>query len=212
MVLLPIAAALALASCMAAQETFPDAADPCPGTAAAGADWRAEATDDDRRRLRGWRDAWTEALAEARAAGHGTEIASEGALLDPDSALAGAAPPPGDYACRTIKLGSPHGLLPYIAYPAFRCRIREEGGALIFAKLTGSQRPIGRLFADSERRMVFIGTLQLGDERRAYRYGLDADRDLVAALERVAERRWRLVFPSPRFESRLDVIELVPRH
>ena len=28
-------------------------------------------------------------------------------------------------------------------------------------KLTGSQRPIGRLFPDRERRMIFLGTIQL---------------------------------------------------
>ena len=41
------------------------------------------------------------------------------------------APPPGDYDCRTIKLGAPQpDLLDYVAYPAFRCRIRVRGGRL----------------------------------------------------------------------------------
>ncbi|HEV2865656.1 MAG TPA: DUF4893 domain-containing protein [Allosphingosinicella sp.] len=184
---------------------------PCPGAAAAD-DWRPRATDDDRRRLREWRDAWLEALPQARAAGHGSEIDREGALLQPDAALAGAAPPPGDYDCRTIKLGTPDDLLPYIEYPVFRCRIAQQGGALAFTKLTGSQRPIGRLYPDTERRLVFLGTMQLGDERRAYEYGIDQDRDLVGLLERVGERRWRLVFPYPHYESLVDVIELIPRN
>ena len=176
-------------------------------------DWRTNATAEDRSRLRGWRDSWVEAVEQARAAGHADAIAREGVLLDPDAALAEPIPPAGDYDCRTIKLGSPvpEGLS-FVAYPGFRCRIRVEDGRITFTKLTGSQRPIGRLFADTDRRMVFLGTLQLGDERRSYQYGIDRERDLVGALERIGDRRWRLVFPSPHFESLLDVIELTPRN
>jgi hypothetical protein len=179
----------------------------------AGPSWRSLATDDDRRRVREWRDAWTSALEQARTAGHEAELAREGALLDPDAALTGPPPPPGDYDCRTLKLGSAatEGALHYIAYPPFRCRIRSEGGRLTLNKLTGSQRPIGRLFSDLDRRMIFLGTLQLGDEGRSYQYGIDRERDLVGLLERVGEQRWRLVFPYPHFESLLDVIELTPR-
>ena len=175
-------------------------------------DWRTIATADDRRRLREWRTAFVEALDRARAAGHGTQLAAHGALLEPDSALPGALPPPGDYRCRTIKVGarSP-GMLDYIAYQPFLCRIRIEQGLLSFAKLTGSQRPIGLLFAENERRLVFLGTLQLGDERRALQYGRDRERDMAGVLERVGENRWRLLLPYPHFESLLDVIELVPR-
>ena len=210
--MLPLFAAALLAACQAdpaGADVRPDPALPCPGSEAAE-DWRAHATDDDRRRLRQWRDAWTGAVAQAQGAGHAAAIAAEGALLDPDAALTGPLPPAGDYACRTIKIGSPSDLLPYIAYPPFRCRIGADGGRSSFTKLTGSQRPSGRLFADSERRMVFLGTMQLGDERRAYQYGLDRERNLIAALERIGENRWRLVFPYPHFESLLDVIEIRP--
>lgn len=173
--------------------------------------WRNVATDDDRRRMRNWRDAWEDALGAARAAGHGADLAREGPLLDPDAALPDALPPPGDYICRTTKLGAQsEGLLDYVAYPPFRCRIRIEGGRPALAKLSGSQRPVGRLYADSPRRMIFLGTLQLGDERRSFDYGIDEERNLVGTLERVGERRWRLVFPYPHFESLLDVIELTP--
>ena len=174
------------------------------------ADWRTVATEDDRRRLREWREAWQAALDDARGE-HGSEIAQEGALLAPDAALSDPLPPAGDYHCRTIKVGTPsEDLLTYVAYPSFRCRIRNEGGHITFTKLTGSQRPIGRLFPDDERRLIFLGTMELGDETRAYQYGIDRERNLVGVLERVGERRWRLVFPYPYFESLLDVIELTP--
>ncbi|HEX8526778.1 DUF4893 domain-containing protein [Allosphingosinicella sp.] len=174
--------------------------------------WRALATEDDRRRLREWRDAWTEALDEARAAGHSAEIAAEGALLEPDSALPGSALPSGDYRCRTIKLGSrgDDGLA-FVAYPAFRCRVTPGAdGLLHLAKVGGSQRPVGRLLEEHNRWMIFLGTLQLGDERSALSYGRDRERNLAGRLERVGEQRWRIAFPFPHFESLLDVLELVP--
>jgi hypothetical protein len=184
-----------------------------PGAAAAqpNAEWRRVATEQDAGRIRDLRDAWEEALASARAAGHGAEVDREGSLLSPDGALVDPAPPPGDYACRTIKVGHAQpGLLGFVSYPAFRCRVRIDHGRLSFEKLTGSQRPLGRFYADRDERMVFVGTIQLGDERRSYQYGVDRDRDMIGALERIGERRWRLVFPYPRFESLLDVIELTP--
>ena len=173
--------------------------------------WRSVATEDDRGRLRNWRDAWVEALRDVADGENVGEIAPAGALLEPDTALPNAAPPPGDYSCRTIKLGAQPDMLDYIAYPPFRCRIRAEGNRLRFVKLTGSQRPIGLLFPDNSRRMVFLGTMMLGDETRAIRYGLDRERNLAGLLERVGPNRWRIAFPYPHHESLLDVIELIPR-
>lgn len=173
--------------------------------------WRDVATERDRERLREWRNSWIEALREARASGHGAELVREGALLQPDAALLSPTPPVGDYRCRTIKIGGQGDLLDFTAYSEFRCRIRpERGGRLSFVKLTGSQRPIGTIYPDHVRRMIFLGSLQLGDERRSLRYGADPERDMAGIVERIGERRWRMVFPRPTFESIVDVIELVP--
>ena len=200
-----LAALLASAPCATAQDS--GAAARCRPVNDA---WQTIATADDRRRLREWRGAWREALDDAQGA-YGTEIAGEAALLEPDAALARPVPPAGDYDCRTIKLGTPSDdSLTYVAYPVFRCRISVENGVMRFTKLTGSQRPIGRLFNDNDRRLIFLGTMQLGDETRAYGYGLDRERDLAGVLERVGDGRWRLVFPYPHHESLLDVIELTP--
>ena len=180
-----------------------------------GALWRGVATENDRDRVRHWRDAWTEALAQANRS-NAAAITAGGALFDPDTALPGAQPPAGDYACRTIKLGRMppggpgSGTLDYVEYPAFRCRISETGGRLRFTKLTGSQRPAGNIFPDNGRRLIFLGTLILGDETRALRYGRDEERDMIGIIERVGDNRWRLVFPRPHYESLLDVIELTP--
>jgi hypothetical protein len=193
-------ASLALAACA-----------PKPVVSTQSMDWRAAATQADREKLRDWRSAFVDGLSQARAAGHAREVAAEGALLEPDAALGGGPIPNGMYRCRVIKLGahSP-GMLAYIAYPAFSCRIRQEKALQGFAKLTGSQRPVGLIFPGDALRQVFLGTLMLGDEARAMQYGNDPDRDVAAYVERIGPARWRMVIPSPAFESRTDVIELVP--
>jgi hypothetical protein len=174
-------------------------------------EWRTVATGADRARLRDWRDAFVEALGKARAGGHGAAIATEGALLDPDAALGGPPVPNGDYRCRVIKLGAKSpGLLDYVAYPAFACRIQADGPLRGFAKLSGSQRPVGMIFPGDSMREVFLGTLVLGDESRAMQYGRDPDRDLAGFVERIGPLRWRMMLPRPAFESTMDVIELVP--
>lgn len=173
-------------------------------------DWRAAATEADRARLRDWRNAFTSALAAARASGHSAEIASEGALLQPDAALGGPIPN-GLYRCRVIKLGAKsRGMLDYVAYPYFSCRIQPDGKLQSFSKLTGSQRPLGIIFPGDSMRQVFLGTLMLGDEARAMHYGADSERNVAGFVERIGSARWRLVMPWPHFESQLDVMELVP--
>ena len=174
-------------------------------------EWRAVATSSDRERLRDWRDAFVAGLKAARAAGHGAAIAREGALLEPDAALGGGPIPNGNYRCRVIKLGAKSpGLLDYVAYPAFACRIRQERDVQWFAKLTGSQRHVGVIFPGDAMRQVFLGTLVLGDEQRAMQYGRDEERDVAGFVERIGPNRWRMLMPRPHFESQIDVLELVP--
>lgn len=177
----------------------------------APAGWRAIATPADRDRIRNWRTAWTQAFAKLTTAADRNAVAAQGVLLQPDAALTGPAPPPGDYRCRVTKLGAKGADgLDYVAYPAFRCRITQEGASLRLAKLGGSQRPAGRLLPDDEGRMIFLGAMTLGDELHPLDYGRDPDRDMAGILERIGPRRWRLVMPFPHWESTLDVIDLTP--
>ena len=181
-----------------------------PGSKVAMAGWRRIATDDDRLRLRDWRKTFIAAIDQSRTAGHGAEIDAEGPLLQPDGALGGGLPN-GNYNCRVIKVGAKAaGSMDYIAYPGFRCRVQAERGLQGLAKMTGSQRPIGLIFPDSDSRSVFLGTLVLGDEPRAMQYGRDPDRDIAAWVERIGEARWRLMVPEPHFESKMDIYELTP--
>lgn len=63
----------------------------------------------------------------------------------------------------------------------------------------------------TDRRLVFLGALALGsEETTAPAYGADRERDVVGVMERVAPERWRLVQPWPRFETNLDLLEIVP--
>ncbi len=173
--------------------------------------WREAATANDEKRLRDWRKSFVAALAAARKSGHSAEIAAEGVLLDPDAALGPPPIPNGTYRCRMIKLGAKtEGMLDYVAYPAFACRISPERGIQSFAKIGGSQRIVGLVFPGDAMRQVLLGTLVLGDEQRAMQYGQDETRDVAGFVERIGPNRWRLVMPEPHFESRLDVMELVP--
>jgi hypothetical protein len=175
------------------------------------ANWHDIVTSDDRSRLRDWRKSFVEALDAARKSGHSAEIASEGPLLNPDAAVGGGPIPNGMYRCRVIKLGARStGLLDYVAYGAFTCRIRKSGELQDFRKLSGSQRLVGVIFPNDSLRQVLLGSLVLGDEQRAIQYSQDQTRDVAAFVERIGPNRWRLVMPEPHFESRLDVMELVP--
>lgn len=195
-----------LAACQSLPAVPPAAAD---RPAEAGT-WRGTATEADRLRIRQWHNSWVTALADARAKGYGEDIAREGDLLKPMAALPNAFLPTGDYRCRTIKVGAQAGNLGYIAYGWFRCQVKAEQGISSLSKLSGSQRPVGLIFPDNLKRQVFLGTLELGDEKQPVDYGSDRMRDMAGLIERIGEERWRLVLPAPAYESLLDVIELRP--
>jgi hypothetical protein len=163
-------------------------------------------------RLRDWRNTFEGALDSARKAGHAAEIIREGALLDPDAAIAAPAIPNGMYRCRVIKLGAKDpGNLDYVSYGGFTCRVKQEHALQRLGKLSGQQRYVGLIFPGDAIRNVFLGTLVFADERRALQYGQDEQRDVAGYVERIGPNRWRLVMPQPHFESRLDVMELVPQ-
>jgi hypothetical protein len=172
--------------------------------------WKDVVTADDRERLRDWRATFVAAVNAARAT-HAAEVAREGVLLDPDAAIPGAALPEGTFRCRVLKLGAKQtGNLDYVTYAPFTCRVKAERGLKRFNKLSGSQRYVGLIFPNDSIREIFLGTLVLGDEKRALQYGQDQTRDIAGYVERIGPNRWRLVMPKPHFESQLDVMELVP--
>ncbi len=201
----------ALAACAALTACGGKGDRPAVGAVPAAMDWRQVATKGDRQRLRNWRGAWITALAKAQASGNGPAIAAQGVLFEPDRALVNAVPPPGDYRCRIFKLGANGTAMhDFTAYPWFGCRVGIEGGVSSFYKADGSQRPVGLAFPDGDMRGVFLGTMMLGDETTALEYGRDAERDMAGVIDRVDDKRWRVALPYPKFESILDVVEIVP--
>lgn len=210
------AAALALAALVAGCATKPK---PPPGTTPTvevgtplkSDVWKQVATAADEDRIARLGLAWQGALADARKSS-GDEVRKEGALLRPRAALPRPAPTPGSYYCRLIKLGKATSKSkPYEGFRPFFCYVEVEGDLLTIVKQTGSQRPAGRLWEDDDpSRLVFLGSLALGNEEQPIAYGDDPKRDMAGVLERIAPFRWRLVIPWPQSTSKLDVFELTP--
>lgn len=201
--------ALIVASCAS---TPPPPPPPGSGGQAVLRDWRGIVTAIDRDRYARREAAWRLALEQARRQAGSGDFESVGDLIDPGAVRGDVAPPVGDYRCRTVKLGSQGGEtgLGYVVYGWFACRIEQTPRGLKFSKLTGSQRPSGLLFPETDRQMVMLGSMSLSTEPPANSYGQRPDRDLLAVLERIGPQRWRLVLPWPQYESNLDLIELVP--
>ena len=173
--------------------------------------WKQVATDADEGRLARLPAAWSEALAEARRAAP-ADVRRESLLLNPNAGLARPSPTPGSYNCRLIKLGK--ATAKGKAYESFKplfCYVEVEDDLLTIVKQTGSQRPAGRLWEDDDPdRLIFLGSLALGEEDQPRAYGDDPKRDMAGVLERIAPFKWRLVIPWPQSTSKLDVFELTP--
>jgi hypothetical protein len=174
--------------------------------------WQQIASSQDTNRILRVGAAWSNGLAEARAAGFGDEIRAEGKLLNANAAQARPAPTPGSYSCRVIRLGKENGKGPaFQKFKPFFCYVQVEGDLFTIVKQTGSQRPAGRLWEDDNpNRLIFLGTLALGSEEEARAYGEDPKRDMAGIFERFAPFKWRLVIPFPQSGARLDVFELTP--
>jgi hypothetical protein len=176
-------------------------------------DWRQVVSTTDAASLGRLDQAWRLGRAEAEDKGFAEQVEALGQLVDPNAAQAGRLqPPPGDYRCRSIKLGSqaPGGLA-YVEYPFFRCTVElTPGGDLVLTKTTGSQRTRGLLYPDADRRLVFVGAQAWGMDETGYpQYGARSQRDQVGVFERIGSNRWRLVIPWPKVESKLELLELV---
>ena len=97
------------------------------------------------------------------------------------------------------------------SFKPFFCYVEVEGDQLTIVKQTGSQRPAGRLWEDDDAtRLIFLGSLALGNEDQPLAYGDDPNRNMAGALERIAPFKWRLVIPWPQSTSKLQVFELTP--
>jgi hypothetical protein len=174
--------------------------------------WLAVASASDERRIRNDDAAWAVGLSEARRAGFTKAVADEGLLLEADAALPYPSPTPGSYSCRLVKIGSSgKGKPAFEKFKPFFCYVQVDGDLLTIVKQTGSQRPAGRFWEDdNRRRLIFLGSLALGNEETPLAYGDDPKRDMAGYFERIAPFRWRLVIPWPQDGAKLNVFELTP--
>ncbi|MEO9634845.1 MAG: DUF4893 domain-containing protein [Parasphingorhabdus sp.] len=173
--------------------------------------WRERATAADVERLEKWEEALEIGRSGVIGAGAGAVLAARSPLFETDAALADSDIPQGLYNCSITKLdGDAAGGLPYIAYPAFKCRIVEQNGRRHLTKLTGSQRTIGWIDKANGDHSIYLGTLIYHYENALVPYGHMAKRDQAAVVQRIGPDRWRMVFPFPAYESKVDVMELTP--
>jgi hypothetical protein len=207
------AIAVSLSGCETAKPRLPPGVHPTVevGPPLASEAWKGVATADDKDRIARLGLAWQEALTDAQRT-NGGDVRREGKLLLPRSGLPRPEPTPGSYNCRLIKLGkATAGGKPYETFKPFFCYVEVEDDQLTIVKQTGSQRPAGRLWKDDDpRRLIFLGSLALGNEDQPLAYGDDPKRNMAGVFERIGPFRWRLVIPWPQSTSKLDVFELTP--
>ena len=173
--------------------------------------WMHVATPADQDRLARLGLAWQQALADAKKT-NAADIKREGKLLMPRASLPRPAPTPGSYNCRLIKVGkATEKSKSYESFKPFFCYVEVDEDLLTIVKQTGSQRPAGRLWEDDDpTRLIFLGSLALGDGQQPVAYGDDPKRDMAGVIERIGPFKWRLVIPWPQSTSKLDVFELTP--
>jgi len=173
--------------------------------------WPKQATAADVARLDQWEDALKIGRAGVIGAGEGATLAARSPLFETGAAMVNSDIPQGLYDCSITKLdGDPDGGLPYIAYAPFKCRVVDDHGRKHFTKLTGSQRTIGWIDEAGEKQSAYLGTLIYHYEDALIPYGRSAKRDQAAVVHRIGPQRWRMIFPFPAYESKVDVIELTP--
>jgi hypothetical protein len=173
--------------------------------------WKGVATAADQDRLARLGLAWEGALTDAKKT-NPADVRNEGKLLLPRTGLPWPAPTPGSYNCRMIALGKATARAKaFESFKPFFCYVQIEGDQLTIVKQTGSQRPAGRLWEDDDaNRMIFLGSLALGNEDQPLAYGDDPKRNMAGVLERIAPFKWRLVIPWPQGDAKLNVFELTP--
>ncbi|MEX3314592.1 DUF4893 domain-containing protein [Sulfitobacter sp. PS-8MA] len=165
----------------------------------------------DQARLDNFDAAFGDAMMQALAGGAPDDVAALTRALSGQPQIAFAADLPGDWSCRTIKLG---GVSPLVAYSPFKCRFTATDRGFAFEKLTGSQRTKGEITL-REGRAIYTGVGHVRGETPPDYADLPEDftsdgkvQSDVAVFQRVSPNRARLLFPAPAVESDFDILEL----
>ncbi|ESX16112.1 DUF4893 domain-containing protein [Mesorhizobium sp. M1148] len=142
------------------------------------------------------------ALAEAKA-GDPAEVSQLYALLAKPIVAFSDKDLSGNWQCRTIKVGLTG---PLVIYGWFKCKVTDDGSGWQLEKVSGSQRTKGRFFDDSEKRAIYLGSGYVNDNKPKP-YGSGPESDQVGYAFRTSANEWRIEFPAPYYESKLDIIE-----
>ena len=118
---------------------------------------------------------------------------------------------PGDWICRTLKLG---GNLSLVVYAPFTCRIDVDGTGFTLEKLTGSQLTRGTITLRDDR-MIYLGVgYAAGADAPAYDGLPVADagdgtfQPEVGVVQQTGPDTVRIMFPAPVVESDFDILYL----
>lgn len=156
----------------------------------------------DKVRLHKYGETRKAALAEAKA-GDPAEVRQLDALLAKPIVAFSDKDLSGNWQCRTIKVGLTG---PLVIYGWFKCKVTDDGSGWQLEKVSGSQRTKGRFFDDSEKRAIYLGSGYVNDNKPKP-YGSGPESDQVGYAFRTSANEWRIEFPAPYYESKLDIIE-----
>lgn len=156
----------------------------------------------DKTRLGDYEATRKEALDEAKA-GASADVAELDKILAAEPMSWSDFDMTGDWQCRTIKAG---GLAKLVVYGWFKCRVSDDGSGWMLEKVSGSQRTVGRFYTESDTRLIYLGSFHVaGDTAKPYGSGPESDQ--VGYASRTAPQAWRIEFPAPYYESKLDILE-----
>ncbi len=160
-------------------------------------------TPSDEARLEKHDETRREAMREARSGGDAAQYAELDALLAKPLLSTSDFDLSGEWRCRTTKVG---GLSPLVVYGWFKCKVSDDGSGWKLEKTSGSQRTTGRFYDDGGKRLIYLGSFHVAEEK-AKPYGSGPASDQVGYAFRTGGAEWRIEFPSPRYESKLDILE-----
>jgi hypothetical protein len=176
--------------------------------------WQEQISEADRKRLAGLWSAWTRALNQAATAGEAARLAELGPLVVADAATPAAFPGPGEYLCRSIRIGHREanraaGMPAVSVGQPQPCTISPKKGLFWLEQTAGADRVGGTLYPDEDR-MVFLGSKAMHGEMGMRPYGSDATRDQVGVVRALGDGHWRLELPWPHWQSNLEIVEILP--
>lgn len=156
----------------------------------------------DKARLEKYETTRKEALQEAKT-GLAREVAALDAIVAKQPLSFSDFDMTGNWQCRTIKAG---GIGNLVVYDWFKCKVTDDGSGWMLEKTSGSQRTKGRFYTDSDIRLIYLGSGYVtGEKPKAYGKGPETDQ--VGYGFRSGPAEWRIEFPAPQYESKLDIIE-----